>query len=111
MAFLRRREDELGLRFDHPILDTVLLSAVAFGQHQTHTLDALGHRLGVTIPQEARHTALGDAIATADVFLRLQVMLQARGLDLFGDVIAEVRRHGRLLKDANEGPNLGPRRR
>lgn len=102
MTFLRRREAEMGLRFDHPIFDTVLLSAIVFGQHETHTLDALSHRLGVTIPEEARHTALGDTIATTEILLRLIPMLQGRGLDRFGQVIAEARRHGRLLKDANE---------
>jgi DNA polymerase-3 subunit epsilon len=28
-------------------------------------------------------------------------MLQGRGLATFGEVLAEVRRHGRLLKDVN----------
>jgi DNA polymerase-3 subunit epsilon len=101
MAFLRRREGELGLRFENPILDTVLLSAVVFGQHETHSLDALTHRLGLTIPEEARHTALGDTVATADALLKLLPMLQARELRSFGDVLAEMRRHGRLLKDLN----------
>lgn len=101
MAFLRRREDELGLRFDNPILDTVLLSAVIWGQSEVHTLDALTHRLGIPIPEAARHTALGDTIATAEAFQRLVPMLKARGLTTFGEVLAEVRRHGRLLRDAN----------
>jgi DNA polymerase-3 subunit epsilon len=103
MEFLRRREGELGLRFDNPVLDTVLLSAVVFGQHDVHSLDALAHRLGITIPEEARHTALGDTLATAEAFLKLVPMLQGRGLRTFGAVLAEVRRHGRLLKDANRG--------
>jgi len=101
MEFLRRHEPAIGARFDHPILDTVLLSAVVFGQHDVHSLDALSHRLGITIPEEARHTALGDTVATADAFLKMLPMLQARGFDTFGAVLAEVRRHGRLLKDLN----------
>ncbi len=101
MQFLRRVETKIGLRFDHPILDTVLLSAVMFGQHETHTLDALTHRLGITIPEEARHTAIGDAVATADALLKMLPMLQGRGLIRFEDVLVEVRRHGRLLKDLN----------
>ncbi|WP_343082272.1 3'-5' exonuclease [Ostreiculturibacter nitratireducens] len=101
MEFLRRHEGTIGARFDHPILDTVLLSAVVFGQLEGHSLDALTHRLGITIPEEARHTALGDTVATADAFLRLLPMLKARGLNTFGDVLSEVRRHGRLLKDLN----------
>lgn len=101
MEFLRRREAALGLRFDHPILDTVLLSAVVFGQHEGHSLDALCHRLGITIPDEERHTAIGDTRATADAFLRMMPMLKARGLGTFGGVLTEVRRHGRLLRDLN----------
>lgn len=104
MEFLRRHEPAIGARFDNPILDTVLLSAVVFGQHETHSLDALTHRLGITIPEEARHTAIGDTVATADAFLKLLPMLTGRGLETFGAVLAEVRRHGRLLKDLNEAP-------
>ncbi len=101
MEFLRRHEAAIGARFDNPVLDTVLLSAVIFGQQDSHTLDALAARLGVVIPEAARHTALGDTVATAEVFLRLVPMLRARGLETFGQVLTEVRRHGRLLKDLN----------
>jgi DNA polymerase-3 subunit epsilon len=101
MAFLRRHEAAIGRRFDNPILDTVLLSAVVFGQHEIHSLDALTHRLAITIPEEARHTAIGDSVATADAFLKLLPMLQGRGLNSFGAVLTEIRRHGRLLKDLN----------
>ena len=101
MQFLRRREGQLGLAFDHPVLDTVLLSAVVYGQHEVHSLDALTHRLGITIPEADRHTAIGDAVATAEALLKLLPVLQGRGLARFGDVLTEVRKHGRLLKDLN----------
>jgi len=101
LEFLRRKELLIGLSFDNPVLDTVLLSAVVFGQSEVHSLDALTHRLGITIPEAARHTAIGDTVATADAFLRLLPALKARGLTTFGAVVAEVRKHGRLLKDAN----------
>ncbi len=101
MEFLRRHEKSIGVRFDHPVLDTVLLSAVVYGQLEQHSLDALTARLGITIPEAARHTAIGDTVATADAFLKLIPMLKSRGLHTFGDVLGEVRRHGRLLKDLN----------
>ena len=101
MEFLRRHEKAIGAPFDHPVLDTVLLSAVVYGQLEQHSLDALTARMGITIPEEARHTAIGDTVATADAFLKLIPMLKARGLHTFGDVLNEVRRHGRLLKDLN----------
>lgn len=101
MAFLHRQAKETGVTWDHPILDTVLLSAVLFGASETHTLDALCDRLNVTIPTELRHTALGDAKATAEVLVKMLPMLDARGLTTFGQVIEETRRHGRLLEDLN----------
>ncbi|MEL6197865.1 MAG: exonuclease domain-containing protein, partial [Pseudomonadota bacterium] len=52
LAFLKRRETEIGAAFDNPVLDTVLLSAVIWGQTQIeHSLDALATRLGVEIPE------------------------------------------------------------
>ncbi|TMV08953.1 3'-5' exonuclease [Ruegeria sediminis] len=102
MAFLRRHSDKMDVDWNsHAILDTVLVSAVLFGAGETHTLDALCDRLGVVIPKELRHTALGDARATAEVLVRMLPMLQARGFRTFGDVIAETRKHGRLLEDLN----------
>jgi DNA polymerase-3 subunit epsilon len=102
MEFLYRREKEVGLRFLHPILDTVLVSATAFGRAETHTLDALASRLGVHIEDADRHTALGDAVATADVFIKLKDMLAGQGLVRFGEVLASVRTHQRLVRDLND---------
>ncbi|ETE52656.1 exonuclease domain-containing protein, partial [Rhodobacter capsulatus] len=93
LEFLRRKELLIGKNFDNPVLDTVLLSAVVFGAAEGHSLDALTHRLGITIPEEARHTALGDTVATAEAFLRLLPALKARGLTTFGAVLTEVRKH------------------
>ncbi len=57
--------------------------------------------MGIEIPPEARHTAMGDTIATAAALEMMIPMLEGQGLHTFGDVIGAVRKHGRLLKDAN----------
>ncbi len=101
LSFLRRHGGRDGLAWDHPVLDTVLLSAVLFGASETHTLDALCARLDVTIPPALRHTALGDAQATAQVLVKMLPMLSSRGFTTFGAVIAQTRKHGRLLQDLN----------
>lgn len=101
MAFMYRYGKLSGLDWDHPIVDTVLLSAVLFGASESHTLDALCDRLGVTIPIELRHTALGDAQATAEVLCKMLPMLTSRGYSTFGEVIEQTRKHGRLLQDLN----------
>ncbi len=101
LAFLKARSAETGLDWRHPVIDTVLLSAILFGTTEKHTLDALCTRLGITIPPKLRHTALGDAQATAQAFCRMLPMLEGRGITTFGAYLAEARRHGRLIADMN----------
>lgn len=103
LQFFRRHAGAIQREFDQPVLDTVLLSAEVFGRDARHDLDSLSHRLGVTIPEARRHTAMGDTEATAEVFLRLLPMLRAKGIVTFGQARAAMRRHGRLLADPN-GP-------
>ncbi len=102
MAFLWRREAELGVRFVNPILDTVLLSAAVFGLSENHTLDDLVNRLGVDLPQNQRHTAMGDTLATAEVFIKLKRILQAKGMDRLSEVLSEVKRYDRLLQQNSQ---------
>lgn len=101
IGLLRRCAPEMGVQWDHPVLDTVLLSAVVFGITEDHALDALCTRLEVALPDEVRHTAYGDALATGQALIKLLPLLQARGLRTFGDVAAETRQQGRLLQDLN----------
>ena len=44
---------------------------------------------------------MGDTIATAAALEMMIPMLEGQGLTTFGEVVTAVRRHGRLLKDAN----------
>lgn len=88
-------------RFDHPVLDTVLLSAELFGTEADHTLDAIAERLGVPLDETVRHTAMGDAMATALALRRMLPMLRARGIVTFGDVAMAMRRHSSLCPDPN----------
>ncbi len=86
MRFLQLKEDKLGVRFTQPVLDTLLLSAVIHPNQESHKLEAIAERLGITII--GRHTALGDAIVTAEVFLRMLPLLADMGLHTLGEVRA-----------------------
>ncbi|BDW84170.1 3'-5' exonuclease [Roseicyclus marinus] len=101
MSFLRRRETEIGQRFDQPILDTVLCSAILYGQSAEHTLDALCARLHIQIPEADRHTAIGDAIGTAEAFRKMIPMLEAAELPNLGALIRAFDRHSRLIEHLN----------
>ena len=54
--------------------------AAIFGASESLTLDNLAQRFAIDIPPEARHTALGDTVATAEVLLRLISLLEASGV-------------------------------
>lgn len=102
IGLLRKQEERLGVKWDHPVLDTVLLSAVVFGTTMDHSLDALCARLSITIPPTHRHTAIGDARATAEALVKLLPLVQGKGVETFGDLVRETRKHGRLLSDLNQ---------
>lgn len=86
MRFLQLKEEKLGIRFNHPVLDTLLLSAVIHPNQETHKLEGIAERLGITIL--GRHTALGDAIVTAEVFLRMLPLLAEKGIRTLGEARA-----------------------
>jgi DNA polymerase-3 subunit epsilon len=82
MRFLQLKEASTGVRFDQPVLDTLLLSAVASPHQASHELEAIAERFGIAVL--GRHTALGDAILTAEVFLRLIPLLAGKGIHTLG---------------------------
>ena len=86
MRFLQLKEAASGLRFDQPVLDTLLLSAWLHPQQESHRLEAIAERLGVVV--RGRHSAMGDALVTAEVFLKLVALLQARGVHSLGQARA-----------------------
>ena len=86
MRFLQLKEADSGLRFDQPVLDTLLLSAWVHPNQESHALEAIAERLGVMVT--GRHTALGDAMVTAQVFIKLIPLLQAKGVHTLGQARA-----------------------
>ena len=78
MRFLQLKEERTGIRFTQPVLDTLLLSAVVHPNQESHKLDVILERLGISIG--TRHNALEDALATGEVFLKLVKLLEDQGI-------------------------------
>jgi DNA polymerase III subunit epsilon len=83
MRFLRLKEEATGVRFAQPVLDTLLLSAAIHPDLDAHRLEAIAARMGVN--PIGRHTAVGDAIMTAEVFLRMLPLLAEQGVRTLGE--------------------------
>ncbi|MES2978632.1 MAG: exonuclease domain-containing protein [Pseudomonadota bacterium] len=82
MKFLQLKEASCGVAFHQPVLDTLLLSAVVHPHQESHRLEEIAARLGIAV--QGRHTALGDALVTAQVWLRLIALLQQAGIYTLG---------------------------
>jgi DNA polymerase-3 subunit epsilon len=78
MRFLQMKESAAGVRFTQPVL-----AAVVHPNQDDNTLEAIAGRLGVNII--GRHTAPGDAIVTAEIFLKLLPLLAAQGIKTLHD--------------------------
>jgi DNA polymerase-3 subunit epsilon len=82
MRFLQLKEGRTDVRFNQPVLDTLMLSAVLHPNQTDHTLEAIAARFGVNVV--GRHTALGDAIVTGEIFLRMLPLLKDKGILTLG---------------------------
>ncbi len=78
MRFLQLKEAATGVAFDQPVLDTLLLSALVHPAQSSHRLEEIAARFGVEVL--GRHTALGDAMVTAEVFLKMIPLLADKGI-------------------------------
>jgi len=89
MRFLQLKEARTGLKFDQPVLDTLLLSAVIHPNQESHKLEAIAARLGIDVI--GRHTALGDAFVTGEVFLRMIPLLAEQGIHTLREALDAAR--------------------
>ncbi len=87
LGFLAAPASQAGITLEPLFLDTMLLSAVLDPDPDArHGLDSLCARMGVDVI--GRHTALGDALATAEVLVRMIPLLAERGVRTLGEALS-----------------------
>ena len=97
IAILRREAALAGLPWREPVgLDTLRLYAALHPDAPDVELDAVAAELGVDV--RGRHTALGDALVTAEVYRRLLPLLQGAGVRTLGEALKFAERPRMILR-------------
>ena len=97
LSLLRRECERASLPWQPPVcLDTGLLHAGLDPLVDDGNLDALADRL--SIDPRGRHTALGDALVTAEVMMKLIAWLTADGCRTLAEARAVMGRAGSLVR-------------
>jgi DNA polymerase III subunit epsilon len=97
IAILRREAALAGLPWREPVgLDTLRLYAALHPDAPDVELDAVAAELDVDI--RGRHTALGDALVTAEVYRRLLPLLRGAGVHTLGEALKFAERPRMILR-------------
>lgn len=86
LRFFEIQGKNSGIRFTNPAIDTLVLECLFNPNQEDKSLEGIAARLGINVT--GRHTALGDALTTAEVFLSLIPQLAEHGIRTLGDVMA-----------------------
>jgi len=85
ILMLKMKETATGVNFTHPVLDTLLLSDALHPAHRDHDIETIAKRLGISVI--GRHTALGDALTTAEILLKMIPLLAIMGIYTLKDAL------------------------
>ncbi len=83
-AFIRENMRKINDIFTNTIVDTLNLSRALLPDLKRHRLDVVAKELNVPLPNH--HRALGDAEATAGIFIRLMEIMKTEGMTSLKDV-------------------------
>ncbi|MGI9406446.1 MAG: DUF294 nucleotidyltransferase-like domain-containing protein, partial [Hyphomicrobiaceae bacterium] len=96
LAILKHEYGRLKLKWERPrSLDTMVLAQIANPMLAEYSIEAVSNWLGVEV--EGRHTALGDALTTARIFLTLVPLLRSKGIRTLAEAERSSRSFGDIL--------------
>ncbi|MFG6335229.1 MAG: PolC-type DNA polymerase III [Lachnospiraceae bacterium] len=84
MSFIMENCDRQGISHDFTYVDTVGIARIFLPGQKKHTLDAVVKALGVSL--ENHHRAVDDAEATAEIFVKLIVLMEKEGITTLSQI-------------------------
>ena len=84
MSFIMENCNRQGIPHDFTYIDTVGMARVMLPAQAKHTLDAVAKTLGVSLLNH--HRAVDDAEATAEIFVKLIVMMEKDGITTLAQI-------------------------
>ncbi|MGM0395525.1 MAG: PolC-type DNA polymerase III [Bacillota bacterium] len=84
MGFIREAFRNIGIRLENPVMDTLELSRAMFPGMKSHKLNLVAKHLKVELKNH--HRAVDDAVATANILLRILELLEERNLETLADI-------------------------
>jgi DNA polymerase-3 subunit alpha (Gram-positive type) len=84
MSFIKENCDRQKLNHDFTYIDTVGIARIMLPGQAKHTLDAVAKTLGVSLLNH--HRAVDDAEATAEIFVKLIVMMEKEGITTLAQI-------------------------
>ncbi|MCI9315923.1 MAG: PolC-type DNA polymerase III [Lachnospiraceae bacterium] len=84
MSFIMENCNRQGIEHDFTYVDTVGIARVMLPAQAKHTLDAVAKTLGVSLLNH--HRAVDDAEATAEIFVKLIVMMEEDGITTLAQI-------------------------
>ncbi len=84
MSFIMENCDRQGISHDFTYVDSVGIARIFLPGQKKHTLDAVAKALGVSL--ENHHRAVDDAEATAEIFVKLIVLMEKEGITTLSQI-------------------------
>ncbi|MDD3172924.1 MAG: PolC-type DNA polymerase III [Herbinix sp.] len=94
VGFINKNAERMGIKIDFAVIDTVGLSRILLPELNRYKLNLVAKALNVSL--QNHHRAVDDAGATAEIYLKLSVMLKEREITK----INEIDKLGRLSTEA-----------
>ncbi|WP_422486803.1 PolC-type DNA polymerase III [Gudongella sp. DL1XJH-153] len=84
MGFIREAFESIDIHLQNPVMDTLELSRAMFPAMKSHKLNLVAKQLKVELKNH--HRAVDDAVATANILLRILELLTDRNLEELKDI-------------------------